>query len=244
MQVFQPDTAAKRVELLHGAVPQLSRIGLLFVLPGDPRDMRLPDATRREAETAARAFGVELQVLGMPESPDAFSEAFAALTRAQVSAVMVHANPFLLLHRATIAALALEHRLPTIMEDRRYAQAGGLMSYGPNVLDIFRRVATYVDKILKGANPAFARGAADRLRASHQSQDGRAARSHDPANAPLPGHRGDPVSIEEPYEKTTLFCDSSLLHTTTRSDFIEGLGLLTAARVRYIRFPFHGACER
>ena len=142
------------MELLHGAVPQLSRIGLLFVLPGDPRDMRLPDATRREAETAARAFGVELQVLGMPESPDAFSEAFAALTRAQVSAVMVHANPFLLLHRATIAALALEHRLPTIMEDRRYAQAGGLMSYGPNVLDIFRRVATYVDKILKGANPA------------------------------------------------------------------------------------------
>jgi putative tryptophan/tyrosine transport system substrate-binding protein len=95
VQVFQPDTAAKRVELLHGAVPQLARIGLLFVSPSDPRDMRLPDATRREAETAARAFGIELQVLEMLESPDAFPGIFAALTHAQVGAVMVHANPFL-----------------------------------------------------------------------------------------------------------------------------------------------------
>jgi ABC-type uncharacterized transport system substrate-binding protein len=154
LQIFQPDTAAKRVELLQAAVPQLSRIGLLFVLPGDPRDMRLPDATRREAETAARAFGIELQVLGMPESPDAFPETFAALTHAQVSAVMVHANPFMFIHRATIAALALEHRLPTILEERAYVEAGGLMSYGPSVPDLFRRAAAYVDKILKGAKPA------------------------------------------------------------------------------------------
>src|SRR5215813_435712 len=59
-----------------------------------------------------------------------------------------------ILHRATIAALALEHRLPTIMEARVYVEAGGLMSYGPNVPDIFRRTATYEDKILKGTNPA------------------------------------------------------------------------------------------
>jgi putative tryptophan/tyrosine transport system substrate-binding protein len=154
VQIFQPDTAAKRVELIREAVPQLARIGLLFVQPGDPRDMRIPDATRREAEPAARAFGIALQALGMPDSPDAFPETFAALAHAQVGAVMVHANPFLFLHRATIAALALEHRLPTIMEERGYVEAGGLMSYGPNVPDLYRRAATYVDKILKGAKPA------------------------------------------------------------------------------------------
>jgi putative ABC transport system substrate-binding protein len=153
VQIFQPETVAKRVELLHRTVPQLARLGLLFVAPGDPRDRRLQDATRREADTAARAFGIALQVLEMPESPDAFPGIFAALTHAQVGAVVVQANPFFLLHQATIAALALEHRLPTLMEDHRNVQAGGLMSYGPNVPDIWRRVAPYVDKILKGANP-------------------------------------------------------------------------------------------
>jgi putative ABC transport system substrate-binding protein len=154
LQVFQPDTAAKRVELLRAAVPQLARLGLHFAVPGDLRDLRIPDATRQAAEAAARAFGIEIQVLGMPDSPDAFPEAFAALTQAQVGAVMVLSSPFLFLHRATIAALALEHRLPTVMEARAYVEAGGLMSYGPNVPDIFRRAATYVDKILKGANPS------------------------------------------------------------------------------------------
>jgi putative ABC transport system substrate-binding protein len=90
----------------------------------------------------------------MPDSPDAFPGTFTALTHAQVGAVMVHANPFMYIHRATIADLALEQRLPTIMEERAYVEAGGLMSYGPSGPDIFRRAATYVDKILKGANPA------------------------------------------------------------------------------------------
>jgi putative ABC transport system substrate-binding protein len=154
LQLFQPELAAKRLELLQEAVPQLSRIGLLFLSLGGPREMSIPAAARREAETTARALGVELHALEMQESPDEFPRTFAALTHAQVSAVMVHANPFMYLHRTTIAALALEHRLPTIMEDRSYVEAGGLMSYGASMPALFQRAATYVDKILKGANPA------------------------------------------------------------------------------------------
>ena len=66
---------------------------------------------------------------------------------------MVSGNPFVYGHRARVAALALEHRLPTIFEDLAYVEDGGLMSYGPNQADMFRRAATYVDKILKGAKP-------------------------------------------------------------------------------------------
>ena len=66
---------------------------------------------------------------------------------------MVSGSPFMYGHRARIATLALEHRLPTIFGERAYVEAGGLMSYGPNYADIFRRAATYVDKILKGAKP-------------------------------------------------------------------------------------------
>jgi putative tryptophan/tyrosine transport system substrate-binding protein len=151
LQIFQPDLAGKRLEFLRGAVPQVSRIGFFFL---GPRDSPVPAATLREAETAARALGVELHVLELQEAPDEFPRTFAALTHAQVRAVMVHANPFMYIHRAKIAALALEHRLPTIFEERGYVEAGGLMSYGPNLLDLYRRAATYVDKILKGAKPA------------------------------------------------------------------------------------------
>jgi putative ABC transport system substrate-binding protein len=150
LQMLQPDLAGKRLEFLQGAVPQVSRVGLLFV---GPRDSPLPAATLRETETAARALGVELHVLELQGSPDELPRTFAALTQARIRAVMVHGNPFTYTHRARIAALALEHRLPTMVEDRAYVEAGGLMSYGPNQLDMFRRAAAYVDKILKGAKP-------------------------------------------------------------------------------------------
>jgi ABC-type uncharacterized transport system substrate-binding protein len=129
LQILQPDLVGKRLEFLQGAVPQVSRVGFLFL---GPRDRPVPAATLRETETAARALGVELHVLELQGSPDEFHQAFAALRVRQGRAVMVHAHPFMGLHRATIAALAREHRLPTIFESRRYVEAGGLMSYGPN----------------------------------------------------------------------------------------------------------------
>jgi putative ABC transport system substrate-binding protein len=151
LQSLQPDLAGKRLEFLQGAVPQVSRVGFLFL---GPRDRPLTAATLRETETAARALRIDLHVLELQGSPDEFPQTFAALTHAQVRAVMVHGNPFTYTHRARIAALALEHRLPTMLEGRAYAEAGGLISYGPNDTDMFRRAATYVDKILNGAKPA------------------------------------------------------------------------------------------
>jgi putative tryptophan/tyrosine transport system substrate-binding protein len=150
LQLLQPDLAGKRLEFLRGAVPQVSRVGFLFL---GPRDSPLPAATLRETETAARALGIDLHVQELQGSPDEFPQTFAALTHAQARAVMVHGNPFTYTHRARIAALALEHRLPTMLEGRVYVEAGGRISYGPNDTDMFRRAATYVDKILNGAKP-------------------------------------------------------------------------------------------
>jgi putative ABC transport system substrate-binding protein len=151
LQLLQPDLAGKRLEFLRGAVPQVSRVGFLFL---GPRDKPLTAATLRETETAARALGIDLHVQELQGRPDEFPQTFAALTHAQVRAVMVHGNAFTYTHRARIAALALEHRLPTMLEGRVYVEAGGLISYGSNDLDMFRRAATYVDKILNGAKPA------------------------------------------------------------------------------------------
>jgi putative ABC transport system substrate-binding protein len=150
LQILQPDLAGKRLEFLQGAVPQASHIGFLF---HGPRDSPVPAATLREAESAARALGVELHVLELQGNPDEFPQTFAALTHAQARAVMVSGSPFMYSQRARIAALALEHRLPTIFEERAYVKDGGLMSYEPNHADIFRRAATYVNKILNGAKP-------------------------------------------------------------------------------------------
>jgi putative tryptophan/tyrosine transport system substrate-binding protein len=150
LQHLQPDLAGKRLEFLQGAVPQASRIGFLFL---GPRDSPVPAATLRAAETAARALGIELHDLELQGRPDEFPQTFAALTHAQARAVMASGSPFMYGQRARFAALALEHRLPTISEERAYVEAGGLMSYGLNQADIFRRAATYVDKILKGAKP-------------------------------------------------------------------------------------------
>jgi putative ABC transport system substrate-binding protein len=129
LQVLQPDIAGKRLECLQGAVPQVSRVGFLLL---GPRDRPVPAATLRAAETAARASGVELQVLELQGRPDEFPRTFAALTQAQACAGMVQAPSFMYAHRARIAALALEHRLPAIFQERADVEAGGLMSYGPN----------------------------------------------------------------------------------------------------------------
>jgi putative ABC transport system substrate-binding protein len=150
LQLLQPDLAGKRLEFLQEAVRQVSPVGVLFL---GPRDSPVPAAALRETETAARALGIELHVLELQGSPDELPRTRAALTHAQARAVVVHTNPFAYGHRARIAALALEHRLPTMFEERAYAEAGGLISYGPNDTDMFRRAATYVDKILKGAKP-------------------------------------------------------------------------------------------
>ena len=107
----------------------------------------------REMNAPARSLGVQLQLLEA-RGPNEFDGAFAAMAKERVGALLVLSDVMLNSHRTRLADLAARSRLPAIYGVRESVEAGGLMSYGPSFLDLFRRAATYVDKILKGAKPA------------------------------------------------------------------------------------------
>jgi putative tryptophan/tyrosine transport system substrate-binding protein len=109
----------------------------------------------RAAEVAAPALGVQLHFLEA-RGPEAFDGAFAAMTRADAGALLVFGDPIFVQHRRRLAELAATSRLPTMytIQCRVFVEAGGLLCYGPSLLDQWRRAATYVDKILKGTKPA------------------------------------------------------------------------------------------
>jgi putative ABC transport system substrate-binding protein len=117
--------------------------------------MRMGIAEQRfeEAENAAKGFGLRLQFLE-GKSADDLESAFDAAKRSGVQAVLAHPSSFVAVNRARIIELAAKHRLPAIFSSVEAAEAGGLMSYGPDIVDNYRRAAVYVDKILKGAKPA------------------------------------------------------------------------------------------
>jgi putative tryptophan/tyrosine transport system substrate-binding protein len=135
----------KNLGLLVEIVPRLSRVGVLRQLPYV--------SGFAELEAAARKLNVELYVVDI-RSPDDIEGAFLAMAAKQVGAVVILAGAFAFARRQRVAELALKHRLPAIHLLREYVDAGLLMSNGPNLPDIFRRAATYVDKILKGTKPA------------------------------------------------------------------------------------------
>ncbi len=138
----------KQLELLKEVVPKVSRVAVL----GNPRNPHYGPALR-EAQVAGRSLGVQLQVLEARD-PNEFDRAFTAMVKQRAEALLVLADPMSLQHRTPLAQLAGKNRLPSIYGFREYVDAGGLLSYGPNLSDLFRRAATYVDKILKGAKPA------------------------------------------------------------------------------------------
>ena len=107
----------------------------------------------KEAEVAARALGVRLQFVEA-RGPVDLDRAFSEMTRARAGALTVLPNPMFSSERRRLVDLAAKNRLPAVYPWREFVDAGGLMSYGPNLADSFRRAATYVDKILKGAKPA------------------------------------------------------------------------------------------
>jgi ABC-type uncharacterized transport system substrate-binding protein len=106
----------------------------------------------RELELAAKAFGVELQYLDVDSKN--IETTFRAVSKGRADGVLVLASGIISAQRARIADLAVKNRLPAIYHEPRYVEAGGLMFYGVSLLDLDRRAATYVDKILKGAKPA------------------------------------------------------------------------------------------
>lgn len=146
LTIMAPDLVSKRLALLKEVVPKVSRVALLRN-PDNPADT----AMLREAEAAARVLGVRLQPLEA-RNPQEIEGAFAAMIRERAGALLTLSDAIFFTQRRQIAELAAKGRLPS-MGTRDYPDAGGLMSYGPNLLDLDRRAATFVDRILKGAKP-------------------------------------------------------------------------------------------
>ena len=145
---LQAPAAGKRLQLLKEAVPNLSRVAVLW----DP-GLLGAETTLRRAEAAAPALGLQLQLVAT-RSPAELDGAFAAMTRERAGAVFFVGSPLLLANFTRIAELAVKRRLPTMCGAREYVEAGCLMSYGASFTDQLRRAAYFVDKILKGARPA------------------------------------------------------------------------------------------
>lgn len=148
LSVLNRELSGKRLEVLREAVPGLKKIGALF----NGSNPAMPPQFK-EVQAAADRMAVQALPLNVP-IPAGVASAFSEAAQARVSAVMVLSDSSTIGNRADIAAAALKHRLPTIFSNRDYLQAGGLMSYGPNLADNFRQAAAFVDKILKGGNPA------------------------------------------------------------------------------------------
>jgi ABC-type uncharacterized transport system substrate-binding protein len=144
------DLETKRLELIKATVPQAIRIAYLWTAPVTNVD---PWLVRSGVGAAARTLGLQLQHAGARDASD-LEVAFSAMTRDRADAVVVSNEPFQYAHRARIGELAIKHRLPAMYESRDYPDVGGLISYGVHFPDLFRRAATYVDKVLKGAKPA------------------------------------------------------------------------------------------
>ena len=150
LSILAPELVGKRLELLTQAVPGVSRVAVLWQ-PGALGERTEKDMLKG-AEVAARALGVRLQFVEA-RGPADFDRAFSDMTRARAGALTVLGSAMFFNERRRLVDLAAKNRLPAVYSWREFVDAGGLMAYGPNVADLFRRAATYVDKILKGAKP-------------------------------------------------------------------------------------------
>jgi putative ABC transport system substrate-binding protein len=148
LSILAPELSGKQLELLKESIPKLLRV----VVPSnsnEPSYMQL----RKETELAAQALKIQIHFLDA-RSPKDVETAFREATKRHADAVLVPTMPIVVSQRAQIADLAVKNRLPAMYGQPEYVDAGGLMFYGASITDLFRRAATYVDKILKGAKPA------------------------------------------------------------------------------------------
>jgi putative ABC transport system substrate-binding protein len=143
---LNPELSGKRLELLKETFPKVSRVAVLREAVGGASSLRATMET-------ARVLGVHLQILELRD-PNELDSAFAAMTRERVGALDVLPGLMITGYMRQIVDLAAKARLPVIFPNGQFVESGGLMSYGPSEPDLYRRAATYVDKILKGAKPA------------------------------------------------------------------------------------------
>jgi putative ABC transport system substrate-binding protein len=148
LSTLAPEVSGKRLELLKEIIPKLSRVAVLGIStrPGNAQSLK-------EVELAAGALKVKLQFLDVLDPKD-IEAAFRAASKGRAEAVLVLQSPFFNSQRKQLVDLAIKSRLPATYPQTEYTEAGGLMYYGANTPDLFRRAATYVDKILKGTKPA------------------------------------------------------------------------------------------
>jgi ABC-type uncharacterized transport system substrate-binding protein len=182
----------KRLELLKEAVPEMARVAMF--VDGTWTAQQRSEFVQ-EAQLAAQALGITLQLLDVQGPHPDLDGAFSTATRQRAEALLIPPGPVLNLHRTRVVDLAAQSRLPAMYFFRGFVEAGGLMSYGPSQPENFRRAATYVDKILKGAKPAdlpVEQPMTFELVIKPQDRPGLGP--HDPADAPLPGDRDPPVS--------------------------------------------------
>jgi putative ABC transport system substrate-binding protein len=148
LSTVNPDAAAKRVELLKEVIPRISRLAVLR----NPTNSgsRFP---LKETEVGAKHLGIRLQTLEA-RNPGDLEGVFRLAMNERAGALIVIVDALFISQQERISNLAIRHRLPTMFDNAQYVEAGGLISYGVNLSDLFRRSATFVDKILKGTKPA------------------------------------------------------------------------------------------
>ena len=146
LTILSPELSGKRLELLKEAFPRLSRVAVLL----DPRQ---PPLSMKETQTTGQSLRLKLQFLEVRDAADVES-VFSAMSRERADALITLPHPVLQVHQRRIVELAARSRVPAMYQTTEWAESGGLMSYGPDHLDNYRRAAVFVDKILKGAKPA------------------------------------------------------------------------------------------
>ena len=149
INIFSAELTAKRLKLLLELVPGTARVAVLV----NPASATIAESTLRDAEVAARAIGLQIQVLNASTSQE-INAAFASFVRERVDALFVAPDPFFVSRRIQLTHLATLHKLPATYSLRELAEAGGLMSYGPNIVDANCQIGIYAGRILKGAKPA------------------------------------------------------------------------------------------
>ena len=181
---------AKRLGLLHELVPKAVRIAVLV----NPANAPTAEATLRDIPEAARAIGLQIQVLNASTSRE-IEAAFATLVRDRADALFVGPDGFFTSRRVQFATLAARHGIPATYASREFVEAGGLMSYGTDLLDMYRQVGVYAGQILKGAKPAdLPVVQSTKFEFVINLQTARALGLDSAANAARPRRRGDRMS--------------------------------------------------
>jgi putative ABC transport system substrate-binding protein len=143
------ELVAKRLELLRELVPRIERVAVLL----NPDDASRTESSLRDVEAAARAMGLQIQILNANASRE-IDTTFDGIARDRPVALFVTTTTFLSVRLVQLALLAAFHRLPSSHDLREFAEAGGLMSYGTNIADVYHQIGVYAGRILKGARPA------------------------------------------------------------------------------------------